>query len=146
MLLFCSSVLSQSNTPPADINLYSLAMSASLDKMEKSWGAEYRNMIVESTFELTDDLPTQFGEHRVEYLGYQELADRYKKLRKEFNVLHIHPMKIEDGKLKIGITVHSFSYKKGRYYYGLSDWSKVFFRFDCEKKEFVIDEVKLGGI
>jgi uncharacterized protein (DUF4213/DUF364 family) len=146
VLLFCSSVLSQTNAATTDLSLYGLALAASLDKMEKSWGVGYRNAIVQYTFEITDDLPSQFGEHRVEYLGYQELRDRYKKLREDFNVMQIHPMKIENGKLKIGITVHTFNYKKGSYNYGLHDWSKVFFRFDCEKKEYIVDDVKLGGI
>jgi hypothetical protein len=151
-LLFCSPVLSQYVDPRTgtsrnkDTGLYELALGASLDKMEKSWGAKYHNAIVESFFEITEKLPTEFGAHRVEYLGYQELGERYKKVREAFDVLHMHPMKIENGKLTVDITVHSFSYKKHRYFYAISDWSSVTFRFDCEKKEYVIDDVKLGGI
>jgi hypothetical protein len=114
--------------------------------MSKSWGDDYRHMIVEKDRAITDDLPSQLGEHRVEYLDLQGLIDRHKKLRKEFPILVASPMKNEGERLEITFTVRHISYKKGRLNYALSDWVNVYFRYDCEKREYVIDEVKLGGI
>lgn len=162
VLLSSFSVFSQENNAmAAENNFYSAALSASMDMMAGSWGyiddskcgygctrirTDYKNLIVQKNFELTDKLPNVFGNRSVEYVDSQGLIDKYKKLRKEFSILIIHPMKNEGNDLSISVTVHWFRYSKGISYYGISDWSNVIFRFDCEKKAFAIHEVKLGGI
>jgi hypothetical protein len=118
--------------------------------MDKEWGSQtrtnYHNMIVEKDRNITKGLPSQLGDYRVEYLDSQELIDRYKKLRKEFAILVAYPMVNEGERLEISFNVYWISYKKGSLNYSLSDWSKVHFRYDCEKREYVVSEVKLGGI
>jgi hypothetical protein len=53
----------------------------------------------------------------------------------------------DDGtRLRIAFNVYWISYKKHGLFFSLSDWSNVYFRYDCEKRDFVIDEVKLGGV
>jgi hypothetical protein len=151
LLLLTSSASSQQrNIPDVENNLYYRALFASLEKMDKEWGnivhTDYRNMIVETNREITEGLPSQLGRYRVEYLDSQGLIDRYKKLRKPFAILVSHPMKNNEGRLEISYTVHRFSYGNGQSLYELSDWINVYFRFDCEKRDYVIDEVKLGGI
>ena len=159
LLLLSPSAFAQGGTKPAvENNLYYRALFASLDKMAKSWGngddsvsssripTDYHNMIVERNREITEGLPSQLGEYLVEYLDSQGLIDRYRKLRKPFAILVSHPLKNDDSRLEISFTVHWFSYGKGQSLYALSDWSTVYFRYDCEKREYVIDEVKLGGI
>ena len=159
LLLLPPSVFAQGGAKPAvENNLYYRALFASLDKMAKSWGkgdesergsrirTDYRNMIVETNREITEGLPSQLGEYRVEYLDSQGLIDRYRKLRKPFAILVSHPMKNDESRLEISFTLHWFSFGKGQSLYALSDWSAVYFRFDCEKREYVVDEVKLGGI
>ena len=49
-------------------------------------------------------------------------------------------------RLEITFNVYWISYKKSSLKYALSDWSKVYFRYECDKREYVVDEVKLGGI
>ena len=146
------------NQPVVEDNLYYRALFASLDKMNKEWGhiddtvlssrihTDYHNMIVEKNRNITEGLPSQFGEYRVEYLDSQELIDRYKKLRKEFAILVVYPMVNDKERLEITFNVYWISYGKRMLSYGLSDWSKVYFRYDCEKREYIVDEVKLGGI
>jgi len=126
--------------------------------MQKIWGdiddsllnarirTNYHNMWIERNPEITDSLPTQVGDFHVEYLDNRELIERYKKLRKEFAVLHIHPMSSDGSNLKIGISVYYVSYKKRRLMLGLSDWSDVEFRFDSDAQKYVISSIKLGGI
>ena len=150
LLIIPSASSQQKNIPVVENNLYYRALFASLEKMDREWGkigrTDYRNMIVETNREITEGLPSQLGEYRVQYLHSQGLIDRYKKLRKPFAILITHPMKNNEGRLEISFTVHWFSYGKGQSLYALSDWSTVYFRFDCEKRDYVIDEVKLGGI
>jgi hypothetical protein len=92
-------------------DLYSRALSASIDEMEKSWGSiddgccssrirtDYRHLIVQKD-EITETLSKQFGTHEIEYLDSQELKNRYQRLRKEFAVLRVRPMRYNGGRLK----------------------------------------------
>ncbi len=49
-------------------------------------------------------------------------------------------------RLKIVLGNYWVSYEKNGLWFAYSDWSHVEFRHDCEKKQFVLDFVKLGGI
>jgi hypothetical protein len=139
-------------------NLYSKALFASITEMEKSWGriddsngrggirTDYRHMLVERDPEITDHLPSQLGDYRVEYLDSQAQIDRFKKLRKEFSILRIHPLQSEGSRLTVQVTVSYLKYEKGKLNLGLSDWSDVEFRFDCERQNYLVSAVNLGGI
>jgi hypothetical protein len=139
-------------------NLYSKALFASIAEMEKSYGhtddsvsgtrirTDYHHMFVEKDVGITNDLPEQFGEYRVEYLDTENQIAKCKELRKPFPILKIQPMKSEGARLKIQVTVYWAEYKKSKLNFGLSDWSDVEFRFNCETQSFVISNVKLGGI
>ena len=164
LAFYSPSAFAQGNKPGDENRLYSKALFASLmkfaelDETLKSRGAfigndcgdrlcaDYRNMTVERYREITDGLPSQLGDYRVEYLDAQGLIDRYRKLRKELPILIAHPMENERERLTISFTFHWFSYKKRSLIYAISEWSNVYFRYDCEKREYVIDEVKLGGV
>src|SRR5689334_11354221 len=81
---------------PSDNNLYSIALKASVLQMEKEWGqlghsaledetrvpTDYRHMLVRKDPIITDDLPTAFDNHSIEFLDDQELVDRYRTLKK----------------------------------------------------------------
>ena len=157
VLLVASSALSQQkNAPPVADNLYYRALFASLEKMHKEWGKingpateariDYHLMIVERNRDITDGLLAQSGDYRVEFLDPQQLTDRYKKLRKEFPILVAFPMINNGERVKVSFNLYWFSYEKRSLTYSLSDWSHVYFRYDCEKREFVLDQVELGGI
>jgi len=106
----------------------------------------YRAMIVERKQHITAGLPAQSGAYRVEYLDAEQLADRYKKLRKEFAILVPFPMVNNGQRVQVAFNVYWFSYRKGSFNYSLEGGSHVYFRYDCEKREFVIDEVMLWGV
>jgi hypothetical protein len=149
----------ESQIPVKKDNLYSVALFASLSEMEKSWGdindsdggsrirTDYRNVPVEKDPEITDGLPSQQGDYRVEYLDSREQMDRYKRLGKAFAILRIRPMQ-SDGSttLKIQVSVSYLTYKRHRISFAISDWSDVEFRYSCEKQRFIVSGVKLGGI
>jgi DNA-binding transcriptional ArsR family regulator len=150
---------SQEKGPAAkEENLYSKALFASIAEMEKSYGhmddsvsgtrirTDYHHILVEKDLGITDDLPEQFGEYRVEYLDTQNQIARYKGLRKPFSILKVQPMRSAGARLKIQVTVYWVEYKKSKLDLALSDWSDVEFRFNCETENFVISNIKLGGI
>ncbi len=74
----------KSQIPAKKDNLYSVALFASLSEMEKSWGhiddgdggstirTDFRHVLVEKEPEITDGLPSQQGDYRVEYLDSRE--------------------------------------------------------------------------
>lgn len=138
-------------------NLYSQALFASVAKMKTDWGNQtdessnrvqinYDRMIVEKQSELTDKLPVQIGEIQIEYLDRQGLIERAQKLKKAYLILVGHPMKTEGKRVKITFTTHWITYGKRRITYSLSDWSNVYFRYDCQQEKYVLDEIRLGGI
>ena len=154
ILLLASPALSQQRSAaPVENNLYYRALFASLEKMDKEWGridpairSDYHQVIVERNLHITDGLPAQSGDYRVEYLDPQQLVDRYKKLRKAFPILVAFPMVNNGERVKVSFNLSWFSYEKRRLTYSLDGGSHVYFRYDCEKREFVIDEVMLWGV
>jgi len=148
--------------PVSQGTLYKRALSTGVEAMAQSWGdiddtccisslrstrirTDYRHLIVEKD-DVSDGLPTRFGDHEIEYLDVKGLSDRYRRLRKQFSILRIHPMREIEGNLRVVIGVYWFEIKRQRVSYAFSDWSEVSFRYDCEKREWVIADVKLGGI
>ena len=139
-------------------NLYSEALLASVAEMEKSWGkqdvsfggsrlrTDYHHMLVEKDPSITNALPTQEGDFQFEYLDLQSQIERYKRLKKEYSILKIHPIQVDGSRLRIHVAQNWIEYKKGRLFEGISDWSEVEFQFDCGKNGFQVTSVKLGGI
>jgi hypothetical protein len=160
VLLFCAlnGFPTQGQIPEKKDNLYSVALFASVSEMEKSWGhiddsdggsrirTDYRHVLVEKNPEITDGLPSQQGDYRVEYLDSRDRVDKYGKLGKEFAILRIRPMQSDGSILRIQVSVSWVTYKKHRVSLAISDWSDVEFRYDCDNHKFVVSSVKLGGI
>jgi hypothetical protein len=135
---------------------YSKALFASIGEMDKAYASiddsmggrrvrtDYHHLLVEADPQgMTEGLPEQVGEYHVEYLDTYHLIARFQKLKKEFPVLKIQPVKNTSNIL---ISVYWVSYKKGKLNLGLSDWSEVRLLYDCEKQTFTVSEVRLGGL
>jgi hypothetical protein len=143
--------------PGNEHNLYAVALADCASDFEESssrfddseHGArartDYRDLIVERS-EITDKLPTQFGDSRIEYLDDQALIDRFKTLKKEFMVLVIHPLENDSTHLAIRVTYHWVGYRRGRLLFGIDGESDYEFVFDCGKQEFVLGKVTRDGV
>ena len=88
--------------------IYLRALSACVEKQAQEYknlggGRDYLNRIVEHNIFLTQKLPTQIGEYRIEYLNGDELVAKYKRLRKPFPILSMRPIVNEEGMLRIGL-------------------------------------------
>lgn len=154
---FCPALAQEGSNHTNKDSLYAVALFASLREMQKSWGyiddndsntlrMDYRHMFVESDPRITDGLPSEDGEYRVEYLDMQAQKDRCQKLKKHFAILTIEPMRSDGSVLEIQVSVSHLSYMRHRLTYGFSDWSDVHFRYDCKSQRFVVSTVELGGI
>jgi hypothetical protein len=158
LLLAVSAFPQSSKQRKQEDNLYADALTASITEMQKQWGyvddsdngsrkrTDFNHMIVRKDPELTDGLSSEFGEHHIEYLDDQALAEKYNALKKEFAVLTIHPIHKEGAHLRIQVSTSWVEYKKKGLWFGISDWSDVEFQYDCDKRRYVISSVELGGI
>jgi hypothetical protein len=156
--VFCTGqAVSQVKDDGKKDDLYFMALIAGITEMEKSWGhidgvssaklrTDYRNMVVEKNSEITNHLPSEFGDHHLEYLDRQALIAKYKILRREFPILVVQPLSNDAAELKTQITVYWVSYRHRKLNFGLSDWADIQFRYDCGTRAFTISAVKLGGI
>ena len=148
----------QSAASPRKGKLYERALSATITEMEKAYGdiddsslgtnirTNYRHLPVEKRDEITEDLPTQFGKHEVEYLDIQGLMDRYGRLGKRFAILRIFPIRDSDEFLEVVIGFYWFSLEDKKPVFALSDWSIIKFRHDCANHIWILAGVKLVGI
>lgn len=144
-------------------NLYERALSACVTEQLKRYGnqgSETRlrlmNRIIEQNDFLTDKLPTQIGEIKIEYLDRQEIVDRYKKKRDdkkrdkesraEIPVSVISPIWNEGNILKISFRDWWISYEKRVYKQALEGGCIVDFKFDNQLDDFVITKTDLWGI
>jgi hypothetical protein len=136
-------------------SLYAVALFTSLKQMDKEWGyiddsysgirTDYHHIVVQED-DTTYKLPTRQGDYSVEYLNDGKLRVRRESLGKKFASLKVFPLRNHDADLTIQVTVYWVGLKKGKLMFEVSAWSDVTFRYDCEKREFVVAEVKLGGI
>lgn len=132
-------------------NLYARTLSACLAKELEDYGklgtrVDYENRVVERNIHLTDNLPTQFGKIKVEYLDSETLRERYQKTRQKIQVLSIRPMKNKGATLIVSIGNYWFSYKKKSYNYGLEGGCTVNFNFDSSQNDFALTKIDLWGI
>lgn len=151
-LMFLASACSLAQNAPATTkkdDLYAVALFASVREMDKSWGniddsdithgprTDYKHMFVESNPSITDGLPLQDGEYRVEYLDQQRELDTCKKLRKPFAILIIEPMRSDGSRLQVQVSLDYETHKGRKLMLGISEWSVVHFKYDCASQKFV---------
>ena len=162
ILLFSLSICAQEATE----NLYSRSLKACLEKEIQTYSKfsnrDLRNVIVRQDNNLTKDLPTQFGEIKVEYLDDSGLVQRYKmraknneKTRGEIPVIEIYPIYDKGSKLRFAYSNFWFSYaEKGGFFsrkntiykFGLEGGCQAEIGFDPAQQKFVIEKVELWGI
>jgi hypothetical protein len=118
------------------------------------------NVVVSYDDNLTRELPTQFGETKIEYLNDHELAEKYvstlKNQRGEgIPVIKIFPLYDKDEKLFFAYNNYSFSYsekggffskKKFIYRWALGGGCHAEIGLDASSQKFVIKKVELWGI
>ena len=158
---------SEARAAQQDDNLYARALAASVEKIINEWGeldlsdswharTDWKNIVVQSFPDITATMPRLVGDTHVEYLDDQGLIDRFKRVRKAFQIFQIHPMIVEGARVKVRFSLPWFQYGGRRWIpflydrrsllFGYSDWSVVYFRLDQETRRYVVDEVRIGGI
>ncbi len=144
--------------PPKGIEIYTTALIETSKEMERQWGylkenplsnetpTDYKHLLVCSDESVPGDYPSRVEGRQFDYLTRGELFSRRKTAKKDLSVLIINLARIEGSRVKVVIEQRSVGVYDGKPALAVSDWGAVFFRFDCERREFIFDEVKLGGI
>ena len=136
-----------------DSNLYVKALSACYTEQAKTAQNiqpenryEFYNRVIEQDNSLTKNLPTQFGEFKIEYLNRKSIADKYKKNKQVFGVRVVNPMHNDGATIRVSFSDFIVSYKKRVYNYGLEGGCIVEFKFDCPLGKFIIAKTDLWGV
>jgi hypothetical protein len=138
--------------PQNEDNLYAVALSACVKKEFEEYGdtsssgRNFFNRIVEYDRSLTENLPTQFGDFKVEYLNTEDLSQRYKKTRHRLSVFRMFPMWNEGATLKINLSHYYVSVSKRNFLYELEGGCRTEFKFDSPKERIVLSKVELWGV
>jgi hypothetical protein len=146
--------LSAQSPPEQSENLYVLALRAAAEAEAKTYGYQgdrnYYNLIVEKD-KTTEEIPGQVGPFRVSVLDSSGLRDRFRKQGK-FPVLEIFPARIKGPLLSVSISTYWFGYREprrfwhARFEFALEGGAVVEFRYDCERRQFVVNGVNLWGV
>ena len=151
-IITCSApVFCQNEKAPVESNLYFVALKSALESSYKTYSKinpdrDFAKVIVE-TNDLVEDFPVEFGPIRVEYLDYTSLRNRYKVKKEQFPINVIRPLRNEGNKLIISVMDYWISFpKKNNVMYSLEGGATVYFAFDPQLKQFVVEKTDLWGI
>jgi hypothetical protein len=155
LLLFAftsSTCVGQEGGQPAlEHNLYYRALVATLAAHAKD--AKYARandpvdrVIIQSDIQLNNGFPTRIGNVQIEYLGVDELRERYRSWKYEIPVFVMRPITNENQRLVVGFARYWFSATKRTNSFGLEGGYRVLLRFDCSQNDFVIESTTLWGI
>jgi hypothetical protein len=146
-LLFCCALFAAGQTRQAsdpENNLYYRALSEYLKKRTESWGLE--DVVILENSDAIGNLPAQFGGVPVRYLDKKDLISEYKRRDQAFRVFEIRPLTNDGANLVVFFAENLISRRKKAFVYSPSEAGKVEFRYDCEKREFVIEKVELWSV
>ena len=146
-------------------NVYCQALIVSLDEMAKlrdgcdnptpdcqadtnsqQADANYQHIILATSRDIPGRLPDQVGKYHIEYLDNEGMIGRYRALRKPFAIIKIRPINKHGERRKISFIRYWIHMEQGDVIYSRAEWSNVYFSYDKEKHEFLIEDVEVGGV
>jgi hypothetical protein len=144
----------RAQVPQQSDDLYALALKAAADEEAKSYGNQKDfdayNLIVEKT-STTTDIPGQLGPFHVAILDDNGLRERFRK-HGEFRIKEVFPARIKGSRVTVNILEYWYRYREAALFRRAMTFrateggAEVEFRFDCDKRQFVVDHVRLWGI
>ena len=142
-------------------SLYQRAVSACVAKQLSDYGTqneETRSRLTKRLFLkdqiLTEKLPAEFKEIKVQYVGVDELLALYKEKKKrarktdriEIPFTIVRPMKNEGSTLIVSLSDYWFSYKKKTYQYALEGGCNAHFNFETKSGQLALTKTDLWGV
>jgi len=133
-------------------SLYLIALEryvVQLDSFYKKYSGDpsiYDVIYLEHT-ELIDSIPKSINGSEIIVLYSENWKRIYKQNNNHLVHLKIYPIKIEKGKIKITFIPYIGKLEKGKHLtLGLSSWTDVYFKFNCESQTWKYEKTKNGGI
>ncbi|MFD1256064.1 hypothetical protein ACFQ3S_04595 [Mucilaginibacter terrae] len=97
--------------------------------------------------EYVDSIPGKINNYKIELITTTNKRKLYQSHHNKLTHTKMFPLKVEDSLLSITFVPYFGQLEKRRHYHlALSGGSTVYFKFDCEKNNFIIYKVKLWGI
>lgn len=133
-----SHINAQQSNQPIEQNFYYRALEKVLSNSTAS--------VVEYDIHINSKFPKVINSSHIDYLYDSQLIEKYRKEKKKFQMIKMFPMVNKGNVIKVSFNYYWISYKKKRLEFALEGGTTVTFRFDCEKKEFVIDKTDSWGV
>jgi hypothetical protein len=106
----------------------------------------YETIYLEYT-DLLDSIPKQINGRELIVLTGTNFKKIYHENDKKLIHLQVFPMEINNGQIKITfIPYHGRLEKRNKLHLALSDWTRVYFKYDCRTNKWVYDRTENGGI
>lgn len=106
---------------------------------------EFDTLFFERPFYI-DKMPEFINGHKIILVNSDEKDFLFQKKGKNLLYTIIYPI-FESGLLKIAIVPYRFNFdKSGEYLLELSDWTYVYFSYDCSLKKWEYLKTEVGGI
>jgi hypothetical protein len=139
-----------------DSEIYASALHAAVGAEAKLYDSIGREMdseilLVADEPSLREGLPTVSGRFRVFVMNGESLRDRYRREKKALRVWKLFRAHLDKGHLVVGINKYWFSYRKKlfghpTYHWGLEGGVNVEYKYDCERRAWVLVDAKTWGI
>ena len=154
VVLFLVICLTKANaqTITANDSLYLTALekySIQLDSFYSKYSdnkKQYSKIYIEKT-DLFKGISPYIREREILILNNENLKEIYKENEWKLIQLRIFPIEIIEGEIEIKfVPYHGEMDKKGNLSLALSDWTNVYFKYDCNQKKSLYDRTENGGI
>ena len=146
-----SLVLASAQKPTETESIYIVALEKYVMEIDSFYrkhsdGTEkYRPIFLERT-DLIQNLPSDILGVEVVELG-DNWKEIYRKNGNRLTHLKIFPIEIEEGLIKVTLApYHGELKKRNNLQLGFSDWTSVYFEYDCSKRLWVYDRTENDGI
>lgn len=133
-------------------SLFSIAFqkfAIELDSFYLKYGnnsSSFETIFVEKN-DYIDHIPTKIGNRKVVFLTAKNSFKIYKKNKNSIRHLKVFPMKLAGDTIEITFTPYYGKYKNRRTLsLALSDWTKIYFKFDCNSRTWKYLKSENGGI
>lgn len=107
---------------------------------------QYSKIYIEYT-DLFKGISEYIRGREVLILNNNNFKEVYKNNEGKLIQLRIFPIEIKHGQIEITfIPYHGKLDKKGKLSLALSDWTNVYFKYDCKQEKWIYDRTENGGI
>jgi hypothetical protein len=149
---FLLPLLLKSQSTSENDSLYLIAFekyAIQIDSFYLKYGGDedrYAKIYLETT-DLFDSIPKFVNGKEVIVLNASNFKRIYRKNNNRLIHLKIFPMEIKEGQIEITFTPYHGELKRRKNLnLALSDWTNVYFSFDCENNSWYYDRTENGGI